>query len=324
LGRGARNKGAELPIGLFFLLPLRLPEEKRESNRAFRAFFPRLLTTLSNSGKRGGISQPFCCGTREPNVSKGRGSFRKFMNVDNLRRQYAQIPPKRVYPKVKDPNIQEGTIPAEYILSFGKFKGEQLSKVPTHYLQWIVSNVTSRPDVVELIKRYLNQPVPEKRIANLSGLKPRVEKQSPLVQRLRGQPPISAEEGDLSLRPYSTPIFGHPMMNSTYEGVPLREISILELERILEKYPSPQFRDFVAHRCCHLYAFFVYDRYEQAAKLDFSVLTAAEASQYEAVMNVCREIQTVLDSVQDVKLCKAILQSSHFVGMFSVSLPMAR
>jgi hypothetical protein len=88
------------------------------------------------------------------------------MNVNDLKKAHARLPKRKKYFSGKDKSITPDTNPATYVLKFGKFKGEQLQNVPTQYLEWVVSNVNSRPDVVALVKRYLqkaskNPPAPK-------------------------------------------------------------------------------------------------------------------------------------------------------------------
>jgi hypothetical protein len=246
------------------------------------------------------------------------------MNVDEIMRRYSQLPQRRLYRKVKDQTITPETNPSGYRLTFGKFKGEVLSNVPPDYLEWIITSVTNRPDVVNVVKRYLN--VPEEA--------PSVQKRSSLVQRLKNagmpkipvpaqpQPPISAEEGgDLHFMPYPFPNFEHELMDTTYGGIRLTEIRLQDLEQILERYPDPKLQDFINCRCCHLYRFFVHHMYEKALSIDVSKLNGEGLLQYEVMMNVCREIQSTLDSVRDPALARDILQSSRFDSVFTMKLP---
>jgi hypothetical protein len=241
------------------------------------------------------------------------------MTVDEIKKMYSQPPQKRVYPKVKDRNITEETIPAEYCLTFGKFKGEKISSIPTYYLEWIVTNVTSRPDVVELVTRYLSQPQPQEKPAfvskkmsmakkmsmfNLQGLQPR----RPL------SPPAAIEEGDIRFEPYVFPDFSHPMMGTTVGGVSIMDISIQKLAAILECHPNPKLEDFVNRRSLHLYRWFVYDRYQKALRLDVSTFTPGEAFQYERCLNLCRKIQNVLDNVSDPAVAREILSGPALRG----------
>jgi hypothetical protein len=241
------------------------------------------------------------------------------MNVDELKRRYQLPQKKRVYPKVRDKSITEDTIPGEYVLGFGKYKGERISSIPHDYLQWIVSNVTSRPDVVELVKRYLNlEPVSP--VLPMKVKKPKLSVRDPQLP-VRPALRASGVEGDLLFEEYKFPVFDHPLLSSTYGGRPLGELRLRELEELLQRYPDPELRDFVACRTCSLYRYVVYDNYSKAARLDVSTLDAEGLYHYQELMDISREVQSVLDSITDQELCRAILRAPRFASVFKMTLP---
>jgi hypothetical protein len=80
------------------------------------------------------------------------------MTLEELKKAYSKMPGKKIYREVKDKSITPDTDPATYILKFGMHKGVPLKDVPCDYLEWVISNVESRPDVVELLKKFLGVP----------------------------------------------------------------------------------------------------------------------------------------------------------------------
>lgn len=237
----------------------------------------------------------------------------KNMNVTELKKMCAKLhEKKKVYRKVRDKSITAQTIPAEYILTFGKFKGEKISNVPPHYLEWIVTNITNRPDVVELVAQYLSQ-------LPASGLAKRISNMSALRRPL--SPLAAVAEGDILFTAYPFPDFKHPLENATYGGTPLMEFHLSDLENILERDPdNEELKDFVAHRHCHFFRWYVFDQYKKALSIDTSKLDGEGLLQYEEVMDVCREIQNVIDTVRDVECCKGIL-FSRFACIHRMKLP---
>jgi hypothetical protein len=80
------------------------------------------------------------------------------MTLDELKKAYARMPGRRIYRNVKDKSITPSTDPALYTLKFGAHKGVALKDVPIDYLHWVITQVDSRPDVVELVKKFLGVP----------------------------------------------------------------------------------------------------------------------------------------------------------------------
>jgi hypothetical protein len=80
------------------------------------------------------------------------------VTLDELKKTYTRKPGKKIYRKVKDKSISSSTDPATYTLKFGCHKGVALKDVPIDYLHWVITQVDSRPDVVELVKKFLGVP----------------------------------------------------------------------------------------------------------------------------------------------------------------------
>lgn len=100
------------------------------------------------------------------------------MNADDLKKAYAKLPGKRIYHKLKDKNITPETDPGAYVLKFGKYKNTRIQDIPVEYLNWFIVNVTSRPDIVELMKRYLNFPQEEKKPRTVHDLLKKMKREN--------------------------------------------------------------------------------------------------------------------------------------------------
>jgi hypothetical protein len=217
--------------------------------------------------------------------------------------------------------------PRDFVLDFGKHRGVALQNVPVHYLRWVSDCVTNRPEVVSIVRGYLNGlSQSQKNLVRVSKLSMR-EKISTLsglsgLQPRRPQSPRSErEEGDIHFESYPFPVFQHPAMDITYGGTPLKDMRLRELEDLLQRCPDPQLRDFVACRFCNLYQYFVYDNYTKANRLDISKLNAEEAYRFQEVMDVCRTVQSILDTITDPELCKDVLRAPRFASLFKMTLP---
>jgi hypothetical protein len=127
--------------------------------------------------------------------------------------------------------------------------------------------------------------------------------------------------GDIHFEPYPFPLFRHPLMHSTYGPRVLNDIPLWELEAILEKVPDPQLKDFIACRVCYLHRFMVYRTYEKALSIDVSKLDGEGLLQYQKVMDECRRVQNVLDTIADPERMKDVLHSPQFASAFRMKLP---
>jgi hypothetical protein len=70
-----------------------------------------------------------------------------------------------------------------------------------------------------------------------------------------------------------------------------------------------------------LYRFWVHNTYREAVKLDISRLNEEGVFQYKEVMDACRSVQHVIDTVVDPEQAKGVLRSAQYDFAFRMTLP---
>jgi hypothetical protein len=223
------------------------------------------------------------------------------MTIQQLREAYGKEKPTQIHV-------------SEYALEFGKYRGVPLKNVPPQYLQWVVVNVKNRPEPVSMVRKYLKLLLGQQ--VEIPGMRSRVLPSTPVL-------PISAGEGgDLLIQPYPEWRREHPLMYRNYDGKPLHRTYIQDLEKILERNPADEgLRDFINCRTVCLYGYFVWRTYKQALQIDFSSMDEEGRFKYAEIMDACRRIRHVIDTIVDPALAKDALRSPQFDGVLRMVMP---
>ena len=135
------------------------------------------------------------------------------MNTDDVKKAYAKLPGRIIKGPPHRRKAPYSGDPKDFILDFGKHAGTALKDTPVSYLIWMVENITNKPDLIELVKRYLSNGG----LTSMKGLRSKVvsiaglsTKRSPLTPSPAKQ--AQGEKGGTSPAPVparSALQFGH-------------------------------------------------------------------------------------------------------------------
>lgn len=180
------------------------------------------------------------------------------MNTDDVKKAYAKLPGRIIKGPPHRRKAPYSGDPKDFILDFGKHAGTALKDTPVSYLIWMVENITNKPDLIELVKRYLSNGG----LTSMKGLRSKVvsiaglsTKRSPLTPSPAKQ--AQGEKGGTSPAPVPA--------RSAEEDV------IEETERWIQTF------------------------YQRAEKIDPTRLKEETALKYRFAMDTCRRMQCIID-----------------------------